>query len=134
MCAENSDGCRTDPATRARALPDGSLWLEDLAAVLAEEALTTGPPYQWRRGAARRRGGGWRWLIPLVAYAQVRAAAAAAGAAHHRLRWARLHQLAGGPPPLWWRWWPALAGCTNASSAGAWGAHSCGARLARLLV
>ncbi|KAI8464195.1 MAG: TOC34m [Monoraphidium minutum] len=65
---ENSDACKVD-ADRCRVLPDGGRWLEDLAAQLADAALT-GRPYAWRPRMARRPNNSLKWLIPIVAYGQ----------------------------------------------------------------
>lgn len=70
-------------------LPDGSRWLVDLWGSAADMALS-GPPYAWRKGLSRRPNSSAKWLIPLVAYGQVRAAtswcaAGASGAARARV-------------------------------------------------
>lgn len=68
---ENSDACKTD-ARRRRVLPDGGVWVDDLMALLAD-AAARGKPYVWRPRMARRPNGGLKWLIPIVAYAQLMA-------------------------------------------------------------
>lgn len=60
---------------RCRILPDGSRWLIDLWGQAADLALTS-KPYTVRssKGSGPRKSsrGGFKWLIPLVAYGQVR--------------------------------------------------------------
>eukprot|EP00879_Flechtneria_rotunda_P017862 GHRR01018722.1.p1 GENE.GHRR01018722.1~~GHRR01018722.1.p1 ORF type:complete len:386 (+),score=140.67 GHRR01018722.1:145-1302(+) len=67
---ENSEACKVD-AERCRILPDGSRWLVDLWGAAADMALT-GKPYQWRKGLGRNPNRSFKWLIPLLAYGQVK--------------------------------------------------------------
>jgi hypothetical protein len=55
---------------RCRILPDGTRWLVDLWGRAADVALAH-KPYTVRKGAGpRKAAGGYKWLIPLVAYGQ----------------------------------------------------------------
>jgi hypothetical protein len=57
---------------RCRILPDGSRWVVDLWGAAADMALGS-KPYSWKKGMARKGGSSFKWLIPVVAYGQVRA-------------------------------------------------------------
>lgn len=66
---ENSEMCKVD-SERCRILPDGTRWLVDLWGRAADVALAH-KPYTVRKGSGpRKAAGGYKWLIPLVAYGQ----------------------------------------------------------------